>query len=590
MAGSRQQPRRIRCFSFRRRQNIFDYVNDPSRNSQADHTTPSCDASLKTAKGSKDDEVKSDTTDDVDDSKFEKTKYERHNLPSSSYTPQKDKILLKKSSTKSKLNTPRSPIRENSLQSKPSDDHVSNEPNYLGYGMVDLPMDSRRMSRSNNGISKGSTFQSVQQDESEDRDIIRSGRKFIIGGKQTDGKPSIERCIWELVEKRGWGMMNSSWSMMGPRVFNQVVEYLTGMEISLCRQVSKGWYKNVTDVMVSRSEVIVDAFKNTYRDMLTYDRSYILFQPVLTAIKAMRIDVIIRAKVEPQCTMHKNSFGYTYSYHSMTNMSKPGKDTTPNGNESIKSRDGKDMFGLFNRKSSKNMKNLNSGSKNMAGSGKKSIFINKFIFEVLKKNSSRSITFTRDLSSMHSEDINLATTASISQVCEGDYIEVPITLINAIGATDVESIKFLPLVKDVITNTPSQLDLLHREWYTVEPNSKYLEQLFPQNINSYSIIHPHKLLPQLVHQVTQVAGIDVITSKSSYVASNLGNKYIFILMNKSNSCSGVVVESCNIIGHTVEVVAKNEPIICMIQRIGLQHDRICYVQLRPVSFQTHSLH
>ncbi|EAN34176.1 hypothetical protein TpMuguga_01g00938 [Theileria parva strain Muguga] len=567
MAGSRQQPRRIRCFSFRRRRNVFDYVNDPSRNHQPELTTPNCDTSLKSSKVSKDDEVKSDTTDDLEDSTFDKNKHERHNLPSSNYTPQKDKALSKKSSTKSKLNTPRSSIHDPTLSSKPSNDHVSNEADYLGYGMVDLPKD-RRMSGSNNrgSFSKSSTFQSVGADESQDRDIFRSGRKFIIGGKQTDGKPSIERCIWELVEKRGWGMMNSSWSMMGPRVFNQVVEFLTGIEISLCRQVSKGWYKNVTDVMVSRSEVIVDAFKKTYRDMLTYDRSYILFQPVLTAIKAMRIDVIIRAKVEPQCTMHKNSFGYTYSYHSLT----VSKDGTPNGNESGRSRDGKDVFGLFNRKSSKN-KNLNthgsqSGSKNATGgSSKKSIFINKFIFEVLKKNSSRSITFTRDLSSMHREDINLATTASISQVCEGDYIEVPITLINAIGATDVQSIKFLPLVKDIITNTPSQLDLLHREWYTVEPNSKYLEQLFPQNINSYSIIHPHKLLPQLVHQVTQVAGIDVITSKSSYVASNLG----------------VVAESCNIIGHTVEVVAKNEPIICMIQRIGLQHDRICHVQLRP---------
>ncbi|UKK00704.2 hypothetical protein MACK_000778 [Theileria orientalis] len=555
--------RRIRCFSFRRRRNVFDYVDVPSQATLQRLHQPTSAQREEPPEPSKNDDNRSDTTDDEQDIEPETKNHDTYHPYVTNYNP-KEKYVKNKSS--SKKGTPKSSIGEPPPSSKPSLNHVQSGPNYLEYGVVDLQSDFQKLSTgtTSRASRKGSvTYHSfTREDSAPSRDVLGVGSRLLIGGKLSDGKPSMESRVWDMIERRGWGMVHENWNMVGARVFNNIVKFLTGMEISLCRQVCKGWYQNVSDVMVMRSEVIVSAFKKAYKDKLDYDRSYILFQPVLTATKSLRIDVIIRAKVQPYCTLHKNSFGYTYSYQSLPSDSKKN-DVTPSSSEPSRRDSIRETISLFNRKLSK--------SKNVATTSsadtleKKSVFISKFIFEVLKKNSCRTITFTRDLSSMHADDINLATSASVCQVCEGDYIEVPITLISAIGATDVKSIKFLPIVRDVLSKVPSHLDLLHREWYTVEPNSKYLEQLFPQNIHSYSIIHPHKLLPHLVHQVTQVAGIDVITSKSIYVASH----------------TGMVLESCNIIGHTVEVVPKTDSIICMIQRIGLQHDRICHVQLRP---------
>lgn len=47
--------------------------------------------------------------------------------------------------------------------------------------------------------------------------------------------------------------------------------------------------------------------------------------------------------------------------------------------------------------------------------------------------------------------------------------------------------------------------------------------------------------------------------------------------------AGEVAEARKFIGHTMEVVDKRQPIVCMLQRTGIQYDRLCHVQLRVVS-------
>ncbi|EKX74082.1 conserved hypothetical protein [Theileria equi strain WA] len=542
MKGSKRHLGRFRCFSFRRGRNLFDYVDNPLEAGPEDEeltTEPSPRLSFieqkEESEGEQPTQEKDTYSYDIYDPYVINLKPTK-TLPGKS-SRRRDRLRMKfKSADGATTDT---------TSSKPSEDHTTPD-DYLGYGMIVLnDTKNKKRESHNNDSHEGRAFEtraSVDPAESQNETNLSgrssarllSGSKLLIGGgKGVDSRSSLENRIWDMVEKRGWDMYEGRWNMIGKRVFDNLVQYLTGLEISLCRQVSKVWHRNINDVMVMRSEMVVDNFKSTYRNKLEYDRSYILFQPVLTATKSLRIDVIIRARVMSYCTLYKNSFGYTYSYISLPANNAGTKAEGANGSPP-------------------------------RGSSVPT-FISKFIFEVLKKGQKRTITFTRDLSSMHGEDLNVATRASICQVCEGDFIEIPITLINAIGTTDVNSVKFLPIVKDSISSKATQIDQLHREWYTVEPNSKYLMQLFPQNIHSYSIIQPHKLLPQLIHQITQVAGIDVITSKSQYVANH----------------TGVVEESKDIVGHTIEVVSKREPVISMIQRIGLQHDRICHVQLRP---------
>ncbi|GBE60578.1 hypothetical protein, conserved [Babesia ovata] len=110
----------------------------------------------------------------------------------------------------------------------------------------------------------------------------------------------------------------------------------------------------------------------------------------------------------------------------------------------------------------------------------------------------------------------------------------------------------------------SSLDRMHREWYTVGPNSHYLQQLFPADIVAYNLVQPEKLQPELEHQLTQVAGIDVITSRSRFIAAKPGH----------------ITEAQSFIGHTMEVIDARQPVVCMLQRAGIQCDRLCHVQLR----------
>ncbi|KAK1936165.1 hypothetical protein X943_001791 [Babesia divergens] len=312
------------------------------------------------------------------------------------------------------------------------------------------------------------------------------------------------------------------WSNLNPRVYDSLLQYFTGSELSSSgQQIGKQWSDNVKVLMNNKKSKIITAFKATYEGQLEYQTSYLICQPVFTAQKGMRIDLILRARATSWSSNARNSLQYTYTY--------------------IPRNDGSEA------------------------SGREPIYANKFVFECLKRNSNRTVSYTRDVSSVHGDDLNVATTESISQICEGDSIELPVVLMNALGNINVESINFLPICRMPSEGkVASALDNMHREWYTVGPNSRYLRQLFPEDIDAYSLIQPEKMQPHLTHKLTQVAGIDVITTRSIFVASTTGE----------------VAEARKFIGHTMEVVDKRQPIVCMLQRTGIQYDRLCHVQLR----------
>ncbi|GIX63110.1 uncharacterized protein BcabD6B2_25450 [Babesia caballi] len=355
-----------------------------------------------------------------------------------------------------------------------------------------------------------------------------------------NGSPSnMQRCQSSL---RYYDLMShqiaGDWSNLNTRVYDALLQYFTGSDVGQNQEICKQWSDNVRILMGKKTAKIVSAFKEAYQGQLEFDSAYMICQSVFTAHKSMRIDVILRARVLAWSVNSRNTLQYTYSYIPRVASGSP-RDHEPT-------------------------------------------YANKFVFECLKRGARRTVSFTRDISSVHGDDLHVATAESVSQVCEGDSIEVPVVLMNALGNTNVDSITFLPIrLEPAEGDTMSSLDKMHREWYTVGPNSQYLRQLFPSDINAYSLVQPGRLQPELSHQVTQVAGIDVITSRSKYTAAKPGGSLVAGVSLRA----GMVAEAQNFIGHTMEVVDAQERIVCMLQRAGVHYDRLCHVQLRVVSLR-----
>ncbi|CDR94267.1 hypothetical protein, conserved [Babesia bigemina] len=315
--------------------------------------------------------------------------------------------------------------------------------------------------------------------------------------------------------------ISEDWADLNSRVYDALLQYFTGSDLTAGQKISKQWSDNVRLLMGKKTAKIVAAFKVAYQGQLDFESSYMICQSVFTAQKGMRIDLIIRARVLAWSVNSKNTLQYTYSYIPRSTCDDVG--------------------------------------------ARQPTYANRFVFECLRRNTRRTVSFMRDVSSVHGDDLHVATAESVSQVCEGDSIEIPVVLMNALGNTNVDSIKFLPMRREAVEGEPaSSLDKMHREWYTVGPNSHYLQQLFPADIVAYNLVQPEKLQPELEHQVTQVAGIDVITSRSRFIAAK----------------PGPVTEAQNFIGHTMEVIDARQPVVCMLQRSGVQCDRLCHVQLR----------
>ncbi|KAK1443567.1 hypothetical protein BgAZ_204430 [Babesia gibsoni] len=306
------------------------------------------------------------------------------------------------------------------------------------------------------------------------------------------------------------------WSNLNGRVYKALVQYFTGSGVPANQQIDKKWSENVKVLMNNKSAKIVNAFRAAYDGKLDFQTSFLICQPLFTAQKGMRIDLILRARVTSWSLHMKNSLKYTYKYVDHSKGNESGRRGGPT-------------------------------------------YANKYVFECLKKFAKRKVSFTRDISSVHGDDLHVAGAGSISQVGEGDFIEIPVVLMNALGNTDIDSVKFHQIHRDPSDgDSESSLDKQHREWYTVAPNSKYLRQMFPEDINAYSLVQPEKMQPQLHHEATQVAGIDVITSRSLFVAA----------------AAGPIPEARNLIGHTMEVVGAKEPITSESGRCPFLNDNV----------------
>jgi hypothetical protein len=178
-----------------------------------------------------------------------------------------------------------------------------------------------------------------------------------------------------------------------------------------------------------------------------------------------------------------------------------------------------------------------------------------FRFDVLVRGEPRSFWVHKDICRFHGDETRVAATQNITPVCVNDRVEVAVHLFNAKGMVDFSSISWRPLEARGLQLRQCPIEEELFDWYD-------LDSFQAQSVERLQI--PDFFSPQLVHESTEYAGLDVAVSRTRLRAS----------------AQGVVPQADRILGSRFEVLAHNSPIILPLKRVGLQHDRFTKIQLR----------
>jgi len=179
-----------------------------------------------------------------------------------------------------------------------------------------------------------------------------------------------------------------------------------------------------------------------------------------------------------------------------------------------------------------------------------------FQFDVVSQSSSRTFWMHKDICRFHGDETRVAATQNVTPVRVGDRIEIAVNVFNALGRINVKSVRWMP---PIINPAPSlrtcPLEEELYDWYD-------LDSFQSQSVERLQI--PDFFGPQLVHELTEYAGIDIAVSRTTYRAST----------------PGIVPQADRILGSRFEVLPRKSPIILPLKRVGMQHDRFTKIQLR----------
>lgn len=178
-----------------------------------------------------------------------------------------------------------------------------------------------------------------------------------------------------------------------------------------------------------------------------------------------------------------------------------------------------------------------------------------FKFDVHPSWRGRTFWMHKDICRFHGDETRVAATQNITPVCVNDRIEIAVNLFNAKGMVDIKSIRWSPLGASGIAARECPIEQELCDWYD-------LDSFQSQSVEKLQI--PDFFTPQLMHDQTEYAGIDVAVSRTRFVAS----------------ATGVVQNADRILGSRFEVLPRHSPIILPLKRVGLQHDRFTKIQLR----------
>jgi len=179
-----------------------------------------------------------------------------------------------------------------------------------------------------------------------------------------------------------------------------------------------------------------------------------------------------------------------------------------------------------------------------------------FQFDIFNRSKPRSFWIHKDICRFHGDETRVAATQNVTPVRVSDRIEIAVNVFNALGRVEVSSVQWLPPIVNpapLIRQCPLEEELF--DWYD-------LDSFQSQSVERLQI--PDFFGPQLVHERTEYAGIDIAVSRTKFRAQT----------------AGVVPQADRILGSRFEVLPKSSPIILPLKRVGMQHDRFTKIQLR----------
>jgi len=298
---------------------------------------------------------------------------------------------------------------------------------------------------------------------------------------------------------------------MEASILPRVTAFLFGGALIRCFEVCPLWfvvYYKTLDQMFDR---IDKGFKQYYGDSLQLEYARTDWSPVHVAEAGIRIDRILIARVTDRHVNMCQKVSYSYSY-------KPSKD------------------------------DINPHQK-------REPFECSFKFDTYAQGRARSFWVHKDICRFHGDETRVAATQNITPVCANDRIEIAVNLFNAMGLVDVGQVCWHPLEIFPLQRRECPIEQELFDWYD-------LDSFQSQSVERLQI--PDLFRPQLTHQSTEYAGIDVAVSRTRLRAEALG----------------VIPQADRILGSRFEVLPRSSPIILPLKRVGLQHDRFTKIQLR----------
>jgi len=311
----------------------------------------------------------------------------------------------------------------------------------------------------------------------------------------------------------------NSMVFMEVSLLRTVIEFLFGGSLIRCFEVCPLWFVVFYKTLDEISAQIDKDFKLYYGHSLSLEYARTDWSPVHVAEAGIRIDRILIARVTPQHARMCTKIAYDYVHKS------PGTKAKTNDNNADKSETPERKFEC------------------------------SFKFDTYSTGRPRSFWIHKDICRFHGDETRVAATQNITPVCVHDRIEIAVNLFNAMGLVDVNQVmwhqmELFPLQKH---ECPIEQELF--DWYD-------LDSFQSQSVERLQI--PDFFSPQLRHDSTEYAGIDVAVSRTRLCADKVG----------------VVPQADRILGSRFEVLPRMNPIILPLKRVVLQHDRFTKIQLR----------
>jgi len=197
----------------------------------------------------------------------------------------------------------------------------------------------------------------------------------------------------------------------------------------------------------------------------------------------------------------------------------------------------------------------NSGLDNANNLNTRQLYECSFKFDTFATGRNRSFWLHKDICRFHGDETRVAATQNITPVCVNDRVEIAINLFNALGLVDLDQLGWHPQEVFQLQRRDCPIEQELFDWYD-------LDSFQSQSVERLQI--PDFFSPQLVHCMTEYAGIDVAVSRTTLRAEALG----------------IVPQADRILGSRFEVLPRSSPIILPLKRVGLQHDRFTKIQLR----------